>query len=187
MLNRRPDPSWPDEELIRECRLGNQAAWNALIEKYKKLVYGMPARYGLPAQDAADVFQLVWADLYRDLDRLENPGAVRGWLATAAARRCMLLKKRQPKTSDISQSDPPAPGDLATLHLDAERDQILREAVALLPARCRRIIELLFFELPPRPYQQVAAELGLAEGSIGFIRGRCLSKLRELLEGKGWA
>jgi DNA-directed RNA polymerase specialized sigma24 family protein len=48
------------------------------------------------------------------------------------------------------------------------------------------MIHLLFFETPPRPYQEVARELGLATGSIGFIRGRCLTRLRKELEKVGF-
>jgi DNA-directed RNA polymerase specialized sigma24 family protein len=44
------------------------------------------------------------------------------------------------------------------------------------------MVHLLFYEQPPVPYEQVAAELGLAVGSIGFIRGRCLQRLRRILE-----
>ena len=43
---------------------------------------------------------------------------------------------------------------------------------------------MLFYEQPARPYADIARSLGLAEGSIGFIRGRCLGKLRKLLEEK---
>jgi DNA-directed RNA polymerase specialized sigma24 family protein len=46
-------------------------------------------------------------------------------------------------------------------------------------------VEHLFFELPARPYEEVAKELGLAIGSIGFIRRRCLNKLRDRLEALG--
>jgi hypothetical protein len=45
---------------------------------------------------------------------------------------------------------------------------------------------MLFFEQPPRPYRQVARSLGLAAGSIGFIRGRCLTRLRRELERRGF-
>src|SRR5260370_6369340 len=47
--------------------------------------------------------------------------------------------------------------------------------------QCRRLVELLFFETPPRPYAQVAAELGLALGSIGFTRQKCIERLRRNL------
>jgi len=46
-------------------------------------------------------------------------------------------------------------------------------------------VEMLFFETPPRAYRDVAASLGLAEGSIGFIRGRCLTRLRVSLRRAG--
>jgi hypothetical protein len=44
----------------------------------------------------------------------------------------------------------------------------------------------LFFVHPPRSYQDIAAGLDLAVGSIGFIRGRCLEKLRRRLEEQGF-
>jgi len=48
------------------------------------------------------------------------------------------------------------------------------------------MIGMLFFESPSRPYEQVAKELGIATGSIGFIRGQCLKKLRERLKKEGF-
>ena len=64
-------------------------------------------------------------------------------------------------------------------------EQAVRDALRTLPSRCRQLVEMLFFETPARPYQQVARRLGLAVGSIGFIRGRCLSRLRRELERLG--
>ena len=46
---------WSDERLVRECRKGNQAAWSALIEKYKNLIFSIPIKFGLPREDAADI------------------------------------------------------------------------------------------------------------------------------------
>ncbi len=67
-----------------------------------------------------------------------------------------------------------------------QREQMLRDAIAALPARCNRLIGLLFFDDPPRPYGEVAKQLKLATGSIGFIRGRCLKLLRQRLEREGF-
>jgi len=69
---------------------------------------------------------------------------------------------------------------------EVEREQTVREAITGLPPRCREMIELLFFEHPPMPYNDVARRLKLATGSIGFIRGRCLKRLKKLLEQKGF-
>lgn len=178
----KPTATSSDEDLIKACRAGNQQAWAALIEKYKRLVYSIPTKFHLQPEDAADIFQSVWADLHRDLQRLEEPKAVRGWLMTAAARRSLLFKRRREQMSGQLDIDLPDPApDVVSIRVEAEKDQNVREAVLLLPARCRSMVEMLFYEFPPKPYSEVAQSLGLAEGSIGFIRGRCLAKLRKLL------
>jgi RNA polymerase sigma factor (sigma-70 family) len=69
---------------------------------------------------------------------------------------------------------------------EVQREQAVRQAVASLPPRCREMMRLLFYEQPPLPYNEVARRLGLATGSIGFIRGRCLKKLRAQLKAAGF-
>jgi RNA polymerase sigma factor (sigma-70 family) len=58
-----------------------------------------------------------------------------------------------------------------------QREQRIREAVSRLPERCRQLVRMLFYEDPPLPYAEVAKRLGLAVGSIGLTRSRCLKKL----------
>jgi hypothetical protein len=48
------------------------------------------------------------------------------------------------------------------------------------------MIRLLFYEQPPLPYNEVAQRLGLATGSIGFIRGRCLKQMENALLESGF-
>ena len=180
-----PDPSWTDDDLVRECRAGSQVAWVALVDKYKKLVYSVPSNYQLPPEDAAEVFQGVWTDLYRDLNRLERVTGLRSWLITAAARRSMLHKRKRQRLLNTRDLDPQIPDEAPGFdHVleKTQREQNLRDSVARLPERCRRLVQMLFFEQPPRPYLEVARELGLAEGSIGFIRARCLGRLRKLYQ-----
>ena len=69
---------------------------------------------------------------------------------------------------------------------EAERSHLIREGISRLPGRCRELVQILFFEQPPVAYSEAARRLGLAEGSIGFIRGRCLDKLRKQLREVGF-
>ena len=185
-----PTAAWNDRDLVRECLSGNQQAWAAIVEKYKGLVYSVPVRYRMSPQDAADVFQEVWFDLYSELPNLREPGALRGWLITVAWHKCYQWKlrlRRQEKSAGEFEGELVSEG---TSFLDwkerLEQEQLLREAVKTLPDRCRVMVEMLFFQDPPVPYADVARHLGLAEGSIGFIRGRCLKKLRAALEQMGF-
>lgn len=70
--------------------------------------------------------------------------------------------------------------------IEAEREQAVRDSLRLLSPRCERLVRMLFYETPARAYTEIARELGLATGSIGFIRGRCLAHLRRQLERLGF-
>jgi DNA-directed RNA polymerase specialized sigma24 family protein len=65
---------------------------------------------------------------------------------------------------------------------EVRREQAVRDAMERLPPRCVEMIRMLFFEQPPVPYNEVAKRLGLATGSIGFVRSRCLHRLQEILQ-----
>jgi RNA polymerase sigma factor (sigma-70 family) len=109
----------------------------------------------------------------------------------ASFHHCLRWKKdRLNLAVDLDEEQPPIEGNEEALpekmRQQLEQEQSIREAIASLPDRCNRMVIMLFFEDPPRPYEEVAKELGIATGSIGFIRGRCLKKMRQLLEEKGF-
>ena len=182
---------WPNSRLVTECLRGNEQAWNLLVDRYKNLIYSIPIRYGLPPQDAADIFQSVCLDLFNELSQVREAEALQGWLIRVTAHKCYHWKRQQnPANSewdeagvdDMSGNSPTATDVMA----DLEREQLVRDSIEMLPPRCRQMITLLFFEQPPQPYNQIAERLGLARGSIGFIRGRCLKRLKRILEEKGF-
>ncbi len=97
------------------------------------------------------------------------------------------MRRDEIERPDVDAAAVGAAAALADSEREAiERAQELREAVAQLPDRCQQMLRMLFFEDPPRPYAEVAASLGLATGSIGFIRGRCLDKLKKVMTSHGF-
>ena len=188
---RKPTPAWSDEDLVEECLRGSQQAWSAVVEKYQNLVYSAPVKYRMTPQDAADIFQEVWVELHAELKNVRKPGALGSWLISVASHKCYHWKRKRLREAgqNVNGYDREAPAaDPLYLEwkVEAERAQILRDTVARLPERCRRMVHLLFYQDPPTPYLEVARQLGVAEGSIGFMRGRCLQKLREDLERGGY-
>ncbi len=183
-------PSTSDERLVAECLAGNEQAWSALIDKYKRLIYSIPTRYQASPEDAADIFQAVCLELFSELPRLRKAGSLRSWLITVASHKCLQWKRKLAPASDGAldelASGLAGEGTAFQIFEELEREQILRDAVAQLPPRCQEMIRLLFYETPALPYAEVARRLGLATGSIGFIRGRCLKKLQQTLERMGF-
>jgi RNA polymerase sigma factor (sigma-70 family) len=184
------DLAWPEERLVRECCQGNQAAWSALIDRYKNLIFSIPLKFGLSREDSADIFQAVCADLVAGLPRLREPKALPKWLMQTTFHQCLRWKKdRMVLMDDVEemdrQPDPASEVLPEEMLYQLQKEQAVRDAIRGLSPRCGRMVQMLFFEAPARPYQEVARELGIATGSIGFIRGRCLKKLRQALEQEG--
>lgn len=170
---------------------GSTDAWEALLAKYKNLIYSIPIRMGVAPDDANDIFQSVCVELFNGLPALRDVDSLPGWLATVARHRTFHWKKAATRRAvregtELDAADASALGvEDVDVVAAAQRDQGIREAIDRLPERCQRLVRMLFFEAEARPYASIASELGLAQGSIGFIRGRCLKKLKRELEKGG--
>jgi RNA polymerase sigma factor (sigma-70 family) len=110
------------------------------------------------------------------------------WLISVASHKCFHLRREQQRyVAKPAEGIEPSAGSAAEelppdfIH-QIECDQILREALAELSSRCRELIHMLFFETLACPYREVARTLGIATGSVSFIRARCLGRHRKRLE-----
>jgi RNA polymerase sigma factor (sigma-70 family) len=180
-----------DEALVSACRRGDEAAWEALIRRYQRLVYTVPRRAGLDEHLCADVFQSVFIKLVEKLDQLEQPSRVSAWLVTAARRETWRVSRQARLHGVILDEDDdrldipddhPQPEDLM---LRLEERHLVRLAVDSLDERCRTLLILLFYQPDPPSYAEIGAMMGTSEGSVGPTRARCLQKLLRLLTKTG--
>jgi RNA polymerase sigma factor (sigma-70 family) len=194
----RPEPAhrnearrWPDKRLVHGCLRGEEDAWSALIDKYKNLIFSIPIKYSFSADEAMDIFQSVCLEMLSELPKLRDAKALPKWIIQVTAHKCFHRRRQLARMTQAGNSgELPVQATLAVAERilrQAEEEQSLRQALSALPPRCRQLIQMLFFEEPTRPYQTVAAELGLAPGSIGFIRQRCLDRLRKRLDDAGFS
>jgi RNA polymerase sigma factor (sigma-70 family) len=183
-----------DAALVSRCRRGEGAAWEALVQRYQRLVFAIVRRAGLDEHAAADVFQTVFARLVAHLPRIADPQRLQAWIVTTAKREALLALRRGKRTVSMTRVDDAgdeAPGwdiaDDAPLPEEvlAELQQLdqLRHALDKLEGRCRELLLMLFRDDDEKvPYAEVADRLGISVGSIGPTRSRCLDKLRRLME-----
>lgn len=176
-----------DHELVAACLSGDQTAWHDLIDRYNRLIFSVALKLGLDRDEATDIFQSVCLDLVAELPQLRDPQALPAWLIQVTRRKVIKAKRKSERyvPDDSGRADVLAAPDADmpdSFLRDVQKTQSLRDAVDGLSARCRQMITMLFFEDTPRPYREVAAEIGVATGSIGFLRSRCLDRLRSALE-----
>jgi RNA polymerase sigma factor (sigma-70 family) len=184
------DNLWADDaKLIEKCLRGEEPAWTELVSKYKNLIFSVPIKWGLSREESADIFQSVCLDLLCELKRLREPKALAGWLIRIAYNKCFHQEqlKRRRATENGQMELVSAVEEIPDSRLDElQREEALRIALRSLNPRCHKLVDMLFFESPARPYDEIAKSLTLATGSIGAIRRRCLDELRKTLEEAGF-
>ena len=183
-----------DLQLVLACRRGDQLAWEKLIRRYQRLIYAIPRRAGLDEDQAAEIFQDVFTTLFQKLDDIHEPERLQAWLVTTARRKTLRTISKmhlRPGAGAAANADDPkheAEGIPAEAPLPDEQLVILEEqhrvrmALSSLDPRCRKLLQMLFYRQEPASYAEIAAALGIPEGSIGPTRARCLDKLLRLLE-----
>lgn len=170
--------------LVARVRAGDREAWSELIDAFGGLVLRATQLAGLSHADAEEVFQETWTSLYRQLSSLQSPTALASWITRTAVRQCAFVRHRRIKSGavpDLPEDQPFPEHELERL----EQAGIVREEAQALPARCRELLQLLFFEQHTPSYVEIAERLGLGPDSVGSTRRRCLGELAERLERRG--
>jgi len=179
-----------DADLIRRCLDGDRLGWADLLGRYGDLVYGLFHRAGLDRTSAADGFQEVSILLWKSLKQLRRAESLVPWIATTTKRIAWRMKQRSKSRTDRDASvarpeaDPSGGPDVAVARL--EEEQRVREALATLGERCRRLLAALYFQQGDAAYDEIAERLGIPRGSIGPTRQRCLEGLRRELVARGF-
>lgn len=174
-------------QLVRRAAQGDRWAWERLVDQYSRLIWAMTRDFRLAESDAADVVQATWLRLLEHIDRIEYPDRIGSWLATTARHEClrhlavgkkvMLVEDDDAAFHQVVSHQPEVDERL----LADERAEAVREALTSLPSRWQKLLELLMAD-PPASYAEISDQLGVPVGSIGPTRGRCLERLRVLLQ-----
>jgi RNA polymerase sigma factor (sigma-70 family) len=169
-------------ELVVACRHGDALAWRELVWRYRGLVFGIGRTFGLQAADAEDVLQQTFVELARSLPGLRNPERLEAWLVTTARRAALRTRSAERRRTRLFG------GDLRDAENVADESQSVRVDELRMAERVRREIEALgapcaavllgMFDVPTRSYRELAKLTGLAVGSLGPARARCLERLR---------
>jgi RNA polymerase sigma factor (sigma-70 family) len=172
--------------LMEAVRANDNNAWADLTRRFERMMRAVARSYRLNEADADDVLQTVWLRLHEHIDRLRNPNAVAGWLATTTRReslRLLQMRTREQLTDDAELLEAVDLDRPDAKLLAAERNDVLQRALETLPAHQRRLMVLLV--TAPVDYRQISAKLDMPIGSIGPTRARSLTRLgrhRELYE-----
>lgn len=182
----QPDRAIRVAALVDAARQGSDGALGELVTEFSPLLWQVARAAGLGASDAEDVLQVTWMRLIEHLDDIRTPSALAGWLVVTTKREAWRVRaagRKQVPADQESFAELPdgRPGSEEQVIIE-DQHRRLWAAFRQLSPRCQELLRIVAFV--PRPdYAAVAAELGMQIGSIGPTRGRCLAKLRAVLDG----
>src|SRR5215213_6729023 len=180
-----------DADIVRDCRRGDQAAWDILVARYQRLIYAIPRRAGMSDEQAADVFQEVFLTLLEKLEEIEQPEKIRSWIVTTAKFKTWATVRASkglysPETEEEMELEMANLADTSPLAdemlIELEQQHLIRTALTQLEERCQKILSMLYLSgAGAASYADVAVAVGVGETSISPLRSRCLKKLEKLL------
>ena len=183
-LNPQPNPNESgraDEmALLRRLQTGDERAFEALYERHMPPVYRYALRMTGSESDADDVVQELFLALIRSARGYDpERGELRSYLYGLARR---LILQRLPAETSVDAGTPePAVEDDPFERLDlAQRTELVRAAVASLPAAYREVVVLC--DLEEMDYSDAAAAMGCAMGTVRSRLHRARSMLLNRME-----
>lgn len=186
-------------ELLQKAMLGDPLALAELGSLLDPLLRSIVGRFRLEPADAHDVVQSVWVRFLEHRHTIRAPERAVGWLRTTARREALRhLSHRCREQVRASRDEVPAPRRLSggtpcfrptqdspeERVLRSERDRCVWRAAERLEPRDRLLATLIAHETEAT-YALLAARMGVREGSVGQLRGRCFARLRRLLAEEG--
>lgn len=169
-------------ELLKSAAVGDQPAWNALIDQFGQMVWSIARSFRLDEATAKDVSQTVWLRLVENLDRINDPERLPGWLATTCRREALRLVKLRDRTVptdfdyDIEDESPP----MEAMLIEDEEIRVVVAAFHTLGDDCRQLLRLLTVE-PALSYEEISEVIDRPVGSLGPTRARCIERLKSAM------
>jgi RNA polymerase sigma-70 factor (ECF subfamily) len=180
-------PSPSDVELIDRCLRKDNAAWDAVVARFRRKIFHIAYKFTGRHAEAEDLTQEILFKVFKSLDKFNRDADFSTWLSSVARNYCIDHYRASKREKEVLVEDLVA-FDLAVatagsnpqrLLEDRDRRSFLRQGLDLLPAKLREAVVLR--DLQGLSYQEMADRLGLPEGTVKSRINRGREELARLL------
>lgn len=173
-----------DSQAISAVLGGDRSSYEMLVEKHKKMVYGIAWSHLGDSDLSEDAAQETFIKAYTYLGTLREPEKFQGWLARIARNVCNSLGRRAKRDQAFKQRWAVLESAEAEPHVDERESmtQQLWESFAALPALHREALTIFYIE--GKSVDEAAAVLGITEAALKTRMHRARAALRQQLERK---
>ncbi|MCP4393001.1 MAG: RNA polymerase sigma factor [Alphaproteobacteria bacterium] len=183
----------PDIHLMLEFQKGNETCFVTLVERQKQRVFNLAFRFMGNYQEAEDITQEVFINIYKAKEKYQPKAKFTTWLYTITKNTCLKkLRKKNPSTVSMNETmelsensvtrqfedkKTPSPLDAA---LSNEQAAIIKKAVDALPTNQRLAVLLCRYE--GLSYDEAAQVIDCTESSVKSLLHRAKINLKDLLK-----
>ena len=182
-------------ELIKLVLDGNQAAFRSIIEQYKANVFRTCLGFVHDREDAEELTQDVFVNIYRNLNRFKGDSTFSTWIYRIAVNSSLNHLRKQKKQSFIQRFENIFSGknhedaNAATAYwdspekrmIDEERNNQLYNAIDSLPEKQRIAFNMSKYE--ELPQREIASVMNITEGAVEALLQRAKANLQKKLTG----
>ena len=168
------------QQLLIHIAGGEREALAELYQRTRSAVYGLALSYLKNAQDAQDLTQDVYVQVWDRAEQYRLTGSPMGWLLAVCRNLCLMRLRREERHAALSEEEWDAI-PARECGLDADERALLQGALAVLGEEERRIV--LLHAVTGLKHREIAALLELPLPTVLSKYHRALKKMRSFLEG----
>lgn len=173
--------------LVDSCRVGDKRAWAELVDRIMPIIFSICNKMRLSGEESFDVFGQVSFLLLKNLNNLKSPEKVLAYVGKITRHEILRITGKanlfrhldELIIEEMYNSSTETPEQI---YQTAEEVEAIMTAVAMLPIKDFRMIQLLFLDRENLSYKEIAAKLDIPVSSIGPTRKRCLKKLMKIIK-----
>ncbi|MDZ7690879.1 MAG: RNA polymerase sigma-70 factor [Balneolaceae bacterium] len=175
-----------EKQWVRRVREnGDRSAFKKIFKAYYKRLNGFARSYVNNGQEAEDIVQEVFLNIWAQRETWDPPGTVKSYLFTAVKNKALNVIRHRRIMDETEEEVTRTFRELKesnTGETDAEVEKLRKdidEGIERLPDRCRQIF--LLNRRSGLTYAEIAQVLDISIGTVNTQMGRALKKLRNYL------
>ncbi|GAB4486681.1 MAG: sigma-70 family RNA polymerase sigma factor [Thermodesulfovibrionales bacterium] len=173
-----------DIQLVGRFRSGDESAFDALLERYQRRVYATAYRMTNDLEEAKDVTQKVFLNVYQGLPGFRQDASFKTWLYQICVNVC-LNQVRQRRSVEVELDESLCSGGQCPLSslIEHEERARLRTALERVPGRQRMAVILRVYE--GLDVRETASAMGCSEGAVKAHYHQAVQKLKKIMAEDG--
>lgn len=173
-----------ESELIKRIAKGDKNAFTEIVDKHKSMIINLCYRYLHNKEDAEEVAQDVFIELWHSASKFRGQSKISTWLYKVASNRSIdYIRKNKKRENDIEIDKAYRLSSFSNPHLtmeEKEKGQIIIKSIQALSANQQEAFVLAKFE--DKSYTEIAEIMNKSVSSVESLIFRAGKKLKEKMK-----